>query len=257
MIKEIHQSTLGMALRCGEQFRRRYIEGEIIPPGVAAIRGTSVHKANEVNLNAKIKTGKDEPLDVLLDAAEDTFYKTSADGIYLSRAEIPEKKKILEKSLTEALQLTTTYHQTVAPEIIPKHVERKFVIDAGFSMPLAGIMDIEQDGKVDDIKTSGMKWPEGRIKQEIQPTFYSFAYEHEFGQRPDFRYHILIPYKSGAQRQVQDFTATDMDYNVLRARIGVLEGILKTGLFVPAHPGSWWCCEKWCGYWSTCKFVGN
>ena len=50
MIDSIHQSTANTALRCGEQFRRLYIEDERIPPGIAAGRGTGVHKANEVNL---------------------------------------------------------------------------------------------------------------------------------------------------------------------------------------------------------------
>ena len=54
MINSIHQSNLGTALRCGEQFRRRYIEGERIPPGVAAGRGTGVHNANDVNLSQKV-----------------------------------------------------------------------------------------------------------------------------------------------------------------------------------------------------------
>ena len=36
-------SQMGMYCRCGEQYRRRYIEKEIIPPGFALIKGGSVH----------------------------------------------------------------------------------------------------------------------------------------------------------------------------------------------------------------------
>ncbi len=257
MIREIHQSMLNMALRCGEQFRRRYIEGEIIPPGVAAIRGKAVHKANEVNLAAKIKTGKDEPLETLLDAAEHAFVSEARGGIYLTRDELPEKRKILEDSLNQTLSLTRLYRAEVAPEIQPVCVERKFVIDAGFSLPLAGIMDIEQADTIDDIKTSNAKWPENRIREEIQPAFYSFAYEHEFGRRPGFKYHILVPYKTGPQRQVQTWRAEAPDYDALRSRILIFERILQTGTFAPASPGAWWCAEKWCGYWLTCPYVGN
>jgi hypothetical protein len=257
MIQEIHQSMLNMALRCGEQFRRRYIEGEIVPPSIAVIRGKAVHKANEVNLAAKIKTGRDEPLEVLLDAVEHTYFTEARGGIYLARAEIPEKHKILENGLNQTIGLTRLYHAEVAPEIAPVHVERKFVIDAGFSLPLAGMMDIEQADTIDDIKTSNAKWPETRINEEIQPAFYSFAYEHEFGRRPWFKYHILIPYKGGPQRQLQKWRAEDADYSALRARILILERILRTGLFAPASPGAWWCQEKWCGYWMTCPYVGN
>lgn len=257
MIKSISQSTVNMALRCGEQFRRRYLEGEVVLPGVTMLRGTSVHKASQVNLTAKIRTGQDEPLSVLLDAAEDTFRKEAANGIYLSRAEVPEKTNILEKGLTETLGLTNLYRNAVAPEIVPVHVERKFVIDMGFEFPLTGYLDIEAGEKIHDLKTASMKWPEDRIQQEIQPVFYSMAFEHEFGRRPGFKYHILIPYKKGPQRQVQEITVTDSACEVLKAKIRLVEDMLRAGIFMPAYPGSWWCAEKWCGFWNTCRFVGN
>jgi hypothetical protein len=41
----ITQSMLGMFLRCPHQFERRCLLGEIIPPGIAARRGSATHKA--------------------------------------------------------------------------------------------------------------------------------------------------------------------------------------------------------------------
>jgi len=30
---------------------------------------------------------------------------------------------------------------------------------------------------------------------------------------------------------------------------------IKTGIFPPTNPDSWWCSEKWCGYWDdVCPF---
>lgn len=264
-LNNIHQSSLSMALKCGEQFRRRYLEDEIIPPGIAAVRGTSLHKVNQVNLNTKIRTGQDEPLSLLLDVAEDTYRKRAADGIYLSRAEAPEKNKLLEQGLDETLNLTSGYRQIVAPQWEPAAVERKFVIDAGFFMPLSGVIDVETtDGRIQDLKSAGKSWSAGRINEEIQPVFYSYACEHETGARPEFRYHILIPLKTSAKadllcckHQTQDFTASDQDYIALEAKIQALSMMLQKGVFPPAGPGSWWCCERWCGYWGTCPYVGN
>jgi hypothetical protein len=48
-----------MFQRCGEQYRRRYLENEIIPPGISARIGSGVHKAAEINFRAKIQTGED------------------------------------------------------------------------------------------------------------------------------------------------------------------------------------------------------
>jgi hypothetical protein len=94
-------------------------------------------------------------------------------------------------------------------------------------------------------------------REEIQPAFYSYAHELEYGVRPEFRYHILIPYKAGAQRQVIDYHANGNAYMALEHKIRYFESMVRTGLYPPAHPGSWWCSEKWCGYWSTCPYVGN
>jgi len=246
-----------MFLRCGEQGQRRYLKNEIIPPGVAAARGTGVHKANEANLRQKISTGVDLPVSDLKDAARDGYIKALANGVFLPRDEVSAKNRLINEGLNETIVLTELYHDEVAPEIVPLDVERKFVIDVGLELPLSGIIDIERTNRIDDLKTSARTWPDTRIKSEIQPVFYSFASEREIGIRPEFHYHILIPLKSGAKRQVQSMVATDADYKALFAKIEVVIQMLKTGLFPPANPSSWWCSEKWCGYWTTCKYVGN
>ena len=49
-------SQLEMLSKCGEQYRRRYIEEEIIPPAVAMLVGRSVDKSVDENLIHKIQT---------------------------------------------------------------------------------------------------------------------------------------------------------------------------------------------------------
>lgn len=167
MINSIHQSSLGMALRCGESFRRRYIEDEIIPPGIAAGRGTGVHKANEVNLKQKIKTKIDLPLSDLTDAARDGYVHAFRNGVYLTKEDQPSKNTLLNDGLNDTIRLTELYRKEVAPEIKPIEVERPFRLDVGLPLLLAGRIDMEEDFKVDDLKTAGMSWPEGRIDKEI------------------------------------------------------------------------------------------
>lgn len=258
MIDSIHQSSLGMAFRCGEQFRRRYMEGEIIPPGVAAGRGTALHKANEVNLKQKVKTKSDLPLSDLEDACRDGFVKAFNHGVYLCKEERGEKDSLLNEALNDSLRLTGLYRREVAPEIQPLEVEREFNIDVGMELPLAGKIDIEQNGKVDDLKTATKSWSEGRIDHEIQPVMYSLAHERETGIRPEFRYHILVALKTGEKRQIQSLTVTEQHYRALFAKIATFMNMLKLGLFPPANPSSWWCgSDKWCGYYATCPYMGN
>lgn len=257
MIDSVHQSTLAMALRCGEQFRRRYILGQIIPPSIAMARGTALHAANETNLVQKVGTKKDLPLSDLQDAARDSYVRSLRNGIFLSKPEASSKDRLVNEGLNQSLDLTTLYHAEVAPEIVPIEVERPFKIDLGLGLPIAGRIDHEQSQEVDDLKSASKSWVEGKINREIQPVFYSIAHENEFNVRPLFRYHILVALKRKPKRQVQERICTDADYNALFARIETFIKMIQSGVFPPAEIGTWACSEKYCGYHSTCVYVGN
>lgn len=255
MINSIHQSTLNCAFRCGEQFRRRYLMGEIIPPGIAAGRGTGVHKANEVNLKQKIHTKIDLDISDLKDVARDGYVNAFKNGVFLSKEDQPAKNRLLNEGLNQTLSLTELYRNEVAPEITPIDVEREFCIDVGLPLPLAGRIDMEEIAKINDLKTSGKKWPDDQIYKEIQPIFYSYVYEQETGIRPEFVYHILRTLKTGPKRQVQKLTPTDNHYHALFAKLKIFCKMLEAGTFLPADPTSWACDSKWCGYYYSCKFI--
>lgn len=263
MIDSIHQSFLGMALRCGEQFRRRYLEGHIIPPSIAAGRGTAVHKANHVNLTEKIKTGEDMPVSDLVDVARDAYVATFVPlGVYMSKEDLPHKSRLLNEGFNDAERCVGVYHKDVAPRIRPRAVEQDFHVDVGLALPLAGRIDYQEEPRLGDLKTTGMKWQEGRIRQEIQPVFYSYVHEKQTGLRPEFTYHILIARRgktgpTSEELQEQKITPEDSHYNALFAKLELFLKMLKTGTFPPANPTSWWCNERWCGYWHTCEYVGN
>ena len=263
MIDAIHQSTLNTTLRCGEQFRRRYIEGEIIPPGIAAGRGTGVHKANEVNLKYKLMSKQSLPLSDLQDAARDGFVNAFKNGVYIPKDQLSEKSKLLNIGLNDTIRCTKIYREKVADTINPIAIEEEFYLDVGLDLPLAGRMDYQEKPEVGDIKTTSLKWQPERINKEIQPVFYSFVHEKTKGIRPEFKYHILIARRNnkGAatseEHQILTKTATDQDYQALFHKIHVFIKMLKAGIFMPADPTSFLCDPKWCGYWYTCGFCSN
>jgi hypothetical protein len=263
MINEIHQSSLGMAFRCGEQFRRRYIENEIIPPSVAAGRGTGVHAGNKANLRQKIVSGEDLPESDILDATRDGFVHALRNGVYLPQDEISEKNRIINNGLNDAIRCAKLYKAEVAHTIKPKAVEEPFRVDVGLPLFLGGTMDYQETPRVGDLKTAGLKWQEGRIEKEIQPVFYSYVHEKQTGVRPEFVYHILIARRgkegnpTSTKLQEQSITCTDNHYHALFAKFRMFIKMLETGTFLPANPSSWWCSPKWCGYFQTCPYVGN
>ena len=262
-MKAIHQSSLGMAFRCGEQFRRRYLEKEIIPPGIAAGRGTGVHAASKVNLLQKLKSQKDMPLSDIQDATRDGYVKAFKNGVYLAKEDQPAKDKLLNEGLEDALRCSKVYLEAVAPQINPIAIEEPFHIEVpGIELPLEGTMDYQEKPKVGDLKTTSMKWPEGRINGEIQPVFYCFSHESTTNIRPEFIYHILIARRgkdgpTSEELQEQKLTPTDAHYHALFAKIRMFETMLNKGVFPPANPTAWWCDPKWCGYFYTCPYVGN
>ena len=71
MGKGYSYSQMAMYERCGIQYRKRYVENRIAPPGVSMIRGRGAHKGREANLTQKKDSGEDLPLSDVLDAARD------------------------------------------------------------------------------------------------------------------------------------------------------------------------------------------
>jgi hypothetical protein len=198
----------------------------------------------------------------LKDVARDGFIHSFDDGIFLPKKDMFAKDRILNEGLNEVISYTKAYREKLAPRINPIEVEKKFTVNMdSIPLNLIGYIDYLQEVKdrigIGDLKTTAKSWSYGQINTEIQPVFYSFAFEKLFSITPVFTFHILVGLKSGVKLDHQEKESTLQDYNMLRARIEALCRMLKTGTFPPAHPGNWNCSEKWCGYYRTCRYVGN
>lgn len=255
MITHISNSSLGMWLRCGEQFRRRYIEGEIIPPGISARTGTAVHKASDINFSQKIITKKDMPLSDLQDAARDNYVHTVKEsGVFIPKDKLSEKKKLLNDGLNSSLEATKVYREDIAPKIQPLFSEHRLEADIGLGIPLLGIIDC-YDGCLNDLKVAKKKnqtWADN----ELQASFYSVLAEKNYLNGDTFKYHFVVPNKTMVYEEIS--TKRDKkDWEVLTIYIKAFLADLKIGNFKPADRGHWVCNPLWCGYYLTCKFVGN
>lgn len=67
----------------------------------------------------------------------------------------------------------------------------------------------------------------------------------------------LITLVSGAKHHLQETTATDAKYESMLRIARQVYKMMMQGVFMPADPGSWVCAPRWCGYYMTCKYVGN
>lgn len=256
MLETVHQSHIGMFLRCPAQFERRYVNGEIIPPGISARRGSSVHKAAEINHVQKVKSHEDLPVDVLQDAARDEYVRLVKDqGVFIPKDQVSEKDKLLAEGLDASTRLAKLYRESLAPTIQPILAEEYLEVDVGLDVPLAGTIDVlTEDHFLEDIKTSNKSKSIDDANNSLQLTFYAGLCANKIGKWPDkTNLRILIDNKV-PKLQTLTSERNPQHWIKLIGRIKLMLLQVNAGLFPPCDPSVWWCSELYCGYYNSCKW---
>ena len=173
-MEAITQSMMGMFLRCPHQFERRYIRGEIIPPGIAARRGSATHKAAQLNHEQKLHSQADLPVGDLQDSARDHYVTLiREEGVFIPKEQLPDKDKLLAAGLDATVRLTALYRESLAPAIQPLLVEERMTCEAGLGLPLQGTIDVfTTDHWLPDLKTADKSKGPKDADYSLQLTFY-------------------------------------------------------------------------------------
>ena len=252
---QLHVSALEM--KCMEQFRRRYMENEVIPPGVALIVGTATHRSVDANMHHKISTGELLKIDQVADAARDGLNNAWEQGVKLEPEELQLGMKMVKgQAVDKAVRLATLHHKEKAPSIVPVHAERPWTLEIkGYPLDLAGRIDIQEANTVRDTKTSGKTPAANCAERSLQLKAYSLAVKILDGKAPskvflDYLIDIKTP-------KTESFThePNEDDFRVVLNRIEVIAEAMEKGVFVPVEPTHWCCDPKWCGFYSTCKYI--
>jgi hypothetical protein len=257
VITHLSASQLGMFQRCGEQWRRRYLEGEVIPPGIAARIGTGVHKAAEKNFRYKMESGEDMRLDEVQDAAATAYDKALAQGVFISPDEAPGAKLAMAEGKDTAVSLATLFRRELAPAIQPRLVEHKVTLDLpGLELPVVTVLDCyTEDKALRDMKTSGKKWSEDKAHTSPQPTLYRESVKEATGEYPEkLLFDVLVSTKTPALQTITT-SRTEDDLAILVRQFGIMTASIQAGIFQPAERDSWMCSMKWCGYFFTCPHI--
>jgi hypothetical protein len=258
MIDHISASSIEQWERCQVQWKLRRIDGLIMPPGISAHIGKGDHKAAEVNMKAKRISGKDEPMDVITDAARDGFiYSLKEQGLFVPRSEAGTEKTQMEDGLKATISMAKTYLEKVAPPRFPKSIEKTLYSTIHeLPVPLMGIVDlITVDNVVSDLKTGAKKWNQARADNSIQATVYDKLVSDFTGKPSGIEFTVLINGKDEAQVVTTERTVSDLKVLVLRIK-SMLSGV-ESGIFNPTHPDNWICNERYCGYHPICKFINH
>jgi len=257
----VSPSQLDMYFRCGEQYRRRYINREVIPPGIALVKGSAVHKAAEVNFAQKIETREDLPLEQLQGAAEEHIdVMIAKDGLFLP----PEQASIgMQKVLGDAKDRTQgmvrALRMEIAPRIQPAMTEKFIRIPLPkHTHDLLGRLDLAtEDRRVKDLKTSSKRKYQDEVDRSDQLTFYHMAYEYETGAPPaGIDLEVIVETKVPSVQSLTSQRTMD-DRKVLLHRINAMIAGVQAGTFLPAAPGSWICSPRFCGFYGSCGFINS
>ncbi len=249
----ISHTQIDSYFNCGEAYRRRYIEGEKIPPGIALLVGTGVHSGARENFTQKIESHTDLAKDRIIEAAVAGYEAELAGGYELAPGDDIGAAKDQVASLAEV------HADQQAPDYQPIACEKKIVIPfPNASHDILGYVDLTDDqNRVTDFKTGAKKKPQAAADDSMQLTIYAASHQIDTGAPPhEVRLDTLIKTKKPG-RQVLVSHRGPADFQVLINRTNMMLAGLKAGVFPPAPIGHWMCNPKWCGYFHSCPYVNS
>jgi hypothetical protein len=256
MISHLSPSSMSMLLhKCGRQFYYRYIEGLVIPSGVAAVRGSAAHAGVEHNLRNVMSCGCPAPLEDVLDATRDALNTGWQSGVRL----IPEEQETGEEkvrgvAVDDAARLVTAHYNEVAPSLKPVAVERWWELTVpGYPYTVKGRIDIQEESGLRDTKTTGSSPAADAADNSLQLSWYGLALRTIDGQAPDYvSLDYLVLNKTKVTCKTMQSKRGDQDYRRALSYYQEACQLIEAGIFTSADPESWVCSPKWCGYWNLC-----
>jgi hypothetical protein len=267
-----HASSLQAYLKCGEAYRRRYVEHDYVPATTPQIRGSAVHRAIGEGLLLQQRTQEPSPVELYEDIAASQIDLAQRGGATLtaeeSSAGVAQTFGLLKDV---AVDLAGGYGTAIGPAITPVAVERTVTVRGVLpGILLKGTIDlIDQTplGEViRDVKTSEKKPPETAAETSDQLTMYALFRQADkphagepvvWSQRP-VSLDYLIRRKSGVV-ETQRLTSWrgPAHFAALTRRIAQASNGVRQGNFLPAPEGSWYCAERYCPYWHTCPYIAH
>lgn len=244
---KIRPSSIGMFLRCPQQWAIRYIDGIKTPPNGAMIVGTSAHHALETNFVQKVDTRKDLPADDIKDACADKFKETAK--------EVNWKKEEMnkEKTLDQLVRTVTYYHEVQSPLIQPKAVELPVTaLIAGIE--ISGTLDLIDDKAcLIDHKTSSKKVSAAPADYSIQASIYKKGADAAKIKIKKIRLDYLV------KTQTPQVCLVEVPMNTIKTTEKVIHDMKKSielGIFIP-NPVGWHCSSVWCAFHPKATGIGK
>lgn len=259
-------SQVNLYTRCGEQYYRRYVLNQPTAPSYAQVQGRGVHKAAE-KLHLKIiETGHGyaDPAEMVQEYS-DLFDKEVKD-VEVSLAQLidPDQDPGVLKDV--GVSMTKTYFQgamgamlnpdngLLYPLIQPIAAERvvrsEVTTPDGDKIPFMGVIDIEEQHSLSDLKTRGKLASQLEVDNNLQLTMYAYM-----TGKPVVRMdQVIKPSKKLPTRYIRtEAVRSQSEIEHVTSVVAEVADDIVRGRFRKTSPENWWCSVKMCPYWHDCR----
>jgi hypothetical protein len=258
-------SSLMLLERCGEAYRRRYIEGERFPPSPRMLRGIVVHRVSAMAMLRKLEEDELPTAEEAKDVAATEFEQQWAGGVNLDQEALEGGAKQEKASSKDfAIGLSDLYVARVAPALEPIAVERFISVRPKESdLVIRGGVDLVAKApgggeSIRDTKTSEKTPRSDMAERSQQLTFYAMVRQADVGALPKqhtLDYLVQTPGRRERKHVPLHTTRDTADVQALVHRLNTGVEAVKRGVFMPAAPDAWNCSARWCEFWSSCVYV--
>lgn len=251
----LHQSQLEMLTgKCAAMYEHRYVNGIKVPPGIAVHSGTGVHHAAAKDYESVMSTGKLLDTDAVIEYAVSAF-----EAALENDGAIDDSPAERGAAKDRTVRLSRLHHSEVAPSASPIAVERTFRLDLqGYPIDVVGTIDLEEQSRVSDVKTSGKSPIESIVHSSVQLSAYALAVNVLRGDPPGTELAVKLDYLVDTKTPKHvplNSSRNTIDAKNFLKRVELANRMIEAGVFPPTSPANWVCQERYCGYYKDiCPF---
>jgi hypothetical protein len=251
-------TALDMLAKCGQQYFYVFPEGMRNVMGVATAAGTAVHNSVASNLQSKLVTGEFLPLGAVQEIADASVRREFDRGVRINAEDGDSEAEALGVTADRVVKMASAHAGEIAPKLHPLAVERGWQLEIpSESITLTGIIDVDEEDGLRDLKTSARKSRSDLADVSDQLTLYGLAKNVIDGvAEPKVTLDYIVAPR-GKEAVVQPpliSTRGQEDFDRVLRRIERAAATIRAGAFMPARPTDWWCSERWCSFTSICPF---
>lgn len=251
-------SSISTYLRCGYQFKLRYVDGIIAPPNVAMTKGKAVHNTLEKYYGTVLEGGNRPEAKEIKDMSVEILEKEFKDN----ELNLPDEDK------REIELISESYIDNVAKDIHPVGVEEEVRYTTNSGVDILAYLDLiheKDDYIISDYKITGKKWGLKNLVNSLQFKIYALATGLDQIEVHNMVKTTKTPKVFNKQTEdgVWDIASNlriinysfvdDREEAFLEEQIEQVAKAISAGIFVPADPSDWCCSPDWCGYWNYCR----